>query len=93
MTPDEIKKERGRIYGEPQLSHENIGLSFTGMIQQHYGLRLPHPLPGWLIEEMMVVLKMQRAARVYHEDNFDDARNYMDFAEEGQILDPKAQPR
>jgi hypothetical protein len=86
-TPEQLaalREERGRIYGEPQLSHENIGLSWTGLIQQHYGLRLDHPLPSSLVAQMMVAFKMQRASRVYHRDNYDDARNYLAFAEEAQ---------
>jgi hypothetical protein len=85
---DSIKAERGRVYGEPQLSHENIGLSWTGLIQQHFGIHLDHPLPAWLVAQMMVAFKMQRAARVYHKDNYDDAKNYLDFAEKGQAPDP-----
>ena len=81
---DKIKAERGKVYGDPQLSHENIGLSWTALIQQHYGIRLDHPLPSWLVSQMMVTFKMQRAARVYHQDNYDDAANYMGFANEGQ---------
>lgn len=76
--------ERGKVYGDPCLSHENIGLSWTGLIQQHYGLRLDHPLPAWLVELMLVQFKVQRAARVFHADNFVDARAYLQFAETDQ---------
>ncbi len=76
--------ERGKIYGEQALSHENIGLAWTGLIQQHYGLKLEHPLPSWLVTLMMVSFKAQRAARVYHEDNFTDLRAYTDFTQEIQ---------
>lgn len=87
---DAIKQERGKIYGDAQLSHENIGLAWTGLIQQHYGLKLDHPLPSWLVSQMMVSFKMQRASRMFHKDNFDDARNYMQFAEDGQGVDGRA---
>lgn len=83
---DAIKAERGRVYGDPALSHENIGLAWTGLIQQHYGVRLDHPLPSWLVSLMMVQFKAQRASRVYHKDNFDDLHNYAGFAEEGQRI-------
>ena len=33
---------------------------------------------------MMVAFKVQRAARVYHHDNYVDAANYLKFAEEDQ---------
>ncbi len=76
--------ERGKVYGDPQLSHENIGLAWTGLIQQHYGIKLEKPLPSHLVSQMMVVFKMQRATRVYHADNYVDAKAYLKFAEEGQ---------
>lgn len=77
-------KERGKIYGDPALSHHNIGLSWTGLIQQHYGVRLDHPLPAWLVELMMVAFKVHRASRVFHADNYVDAKAYLRFAEEDQ---------
>lgn len=77
--------ERGKIYGDPRESHANIGLSWTGLIQQHYGIKLDHPLPPSLVAQMMVAFKMQRAARVYHADNYVDAHAYTQFAEEFQL--------
>lgn len=79
-------KKRSKIYGDPRLSHENIGLSWTGMIQQHYGLRLDHPLPDWLVELMMVQFKVQRSARIYHGDNYVDMEAYLRFAERDQKI-------
>lgn len=76
--------ERGKVYGEPHLSHKNIGLSWTGKIQQHFGFELPHPLPASLVEQMMVDLKLNRAARVFHADNYLDAAAYLRFAEDSQ---------
>lgn len=89
-TPEQVDqvlatiRERGKIYGEPALSHHNIGLSWTGLIQQHYGIRLDHPLPAWLVELMLVAFKVHRAARVFHADNYVDAKAYLKFAEEDQ---------
>jgi hypothetical protein len=76
--------ERGKVYGDPSHSHVNIGLEWTGLIQQHYGLKLDHPLPGWLVELMMVTFKCHRAARVFHQDNYTDAKAYLSFAEKDQ---------
>jgi len=81
---DAVVQERGQVYGDPFSAHKNIGLSWTALLQQHYGIDLPHPLPAALVAQMMVVLKMQRAARVYHQDNYLDARAYTGFAEEFQ---------
>lgn len=80
----DIIAERGKVYGDPRLSHENIGLSWTALIQQHYGMTLSHPLPDWLVELMMVGFKLNRSARVFHADNYLDARAYLQFAETDQ---------
>lgn len=80
---DTVKRtieERGKVYGDPKQSHTNIGLSWAALIQQHYGIVLDHPLPASLVAQMMVTFKMQRAARVFHEDNYIDATAYTDFA-------------
>lgn len=77
-------KDRGKFYGDPHDSHENIGLSWTGLIQQHYGIKLPHPLPAHVVEQMMVVFKMHRATKAFHQDNYVDAHAYCGFAEESQ---------
>lgn len=76
--------ERGKIYGNPEESHKNIGLAWTGIIQQHYGINLDHPIPSWLVALMMVQFKAQRAARVFHADNFVDLHAYAEFAHDEQ---------
>lgn len=81
---DRIIAKRGKVYGDPKKSHINIGLSWTGLIQQHYGITLEHPIPASLACAMLVNLKMQRACRVFHADNFDDAHAYTQFAQEFQ---------
>jgi hypothetical protein len=85
--PDEITPvidERGKVYGEPHLSHTNIGLCWTAMLQQHYGIRFQHPIPHHIVELMMVQFKCQRSARVFHADNYVDASAYLRFAAHGQ---------
>lgn len=82
---DAVIAERGKVYGDPELSHENIGLNWTGMLQQHYQLRFDHPLPAWLVELMMAGFKIHRSARVFHEDNYVDLEAYgLKFAREHQ---------
>lgn len=85
-----ILDERGRVYGPKFESHVNIGLSWTGLIQQHYGLSLPAPIPASLVMQMLVILKMQRAARVFHDDNYDDAVNYAEMARDAQRQEGEA---
>lgn len=90
QTPEQalasVIAERGKVYGDPRLSHENIGLSWTGIIQQHYGMKLPHVMPDYLVELLMVAFKTHRAARVYHADNYVDLAAYAKFAEADQKL-------
>lgn len=81
---------KSSIYGLPGESHRNIGLSWTGLINQHYGIRLPHPLPAWLVELMLVVFKTHRAARVYQADTFHDMIQYAEFANRHQAEDVNA---
>ena len=79
-----VVEERGKVYGDPYQSHKNIGLSWTAMIQQHYGIDLDHPIPPALVAQMMVVFKMQRSAVVFKADNYLDAAAYAGFAEDFQ---------
>ena len=80
----ETIQQRGTVYGEPHHSHRNIGLAWTGLIQQHFGITLPAPLPPHLVELMMASFKLQRSARVFHADNYIDLRAYAKFAEHAQ---------
>lgn len=79
-----VIEERGKVYGDPQASHANIGLAWTGLLQQHYGIQFDHALPAWLVAQMMVMLKVNRAARVFKDDNFLDLKVYAGFAEAWQ---------
>ena len=76
--------ERAKVYGDVTMSHENIGMGWTGLIQQHYQIRLDHPIPAWLVQLMMTSFKLQRSALVFHADNFVDAHAYLQFAEKDQ---------
>ena len=88
MSPEskvgETIQQRSAIYGEPHLSHENIGLCWTAALQQHYGIQLPHVIPSHIVELMMCQFKLQRSMRVFHEDNYGDLRAYAKFAEHNQ---------
>lgn len=75
-----VLRRRQKIYGPPASNHANIGLAWTGLLQQHYGITLPHSIPNWLVELMLVELKVNRSARVYHHDNYIDMVAYAGFA-------------
>ena len=76
--------ERAKVYGKPFESHQNIGLAWTGLLQQHYNIRLEHPIPASLVALMMCDFKASRSCRVFHGDNFVDLHAYARFAEEFQ---------
>jgi hypothetical protein len=91
-APDKISaliEERGKIYGDPFTSHGNIGLAWTGLIQQHFNITLPNVIPPSLVAQMMAAFKVQRMARKYHADNYDDLSAYAKFAQEFQQKEGK----
>ena len=77
-------EERGKTYGEPQESMRNIGVAWTAILQQHYGIKLEHEIPAWVAANMLVAFKLQRTLKGWHEDNYIDAEAYLRFAKEGQ---------
>lgn len=81
-----VFEERAKIYGEATFCHGNLGLYFTALIQQHYDITLPHPIPSDLAMMMIAANKLNRMARpsAYHEDNFVDMRVYTGMAERAQ---------
>lgn len=80
----EIIAERSEVYGDPDLGFTNIGLHFTALIQQHYGMVLPHPIPNWMSALMLATFKGHRCARVFSEDNFIDWDAYRKFVYDQQ---------
>jgi hypothetical protein len=86
---EQVIAERGRVYGDPYISHRAIGLAFSGLIEHHYGIMLDHPIPASLVARLLLALKNQRASLVYHADNFVDAKAYLRFSEEFQQREAK----
>lgn len=86
---DQTIAERGKVYGPAFESHQNIGLAWTGLIQQHYGIKLSHPVPASLVARAMIALKNQRSSIVHHADNFIDLGAFTRFAEDFQIEEGK----
>ena len=81
---DQIAEERRQVYGDPQLSHDSIGKTWTGLLQNHYGISLPHDIPDYVVAHMLNTMKSVRSMRVFHKDNYDDAHNYLRFGEDFQ---------
>lgn len=79
----EIIAERGRIYGDPERCHANLGLAITAILQQHYQIDFPEPIPGYVVALIMCAVKTVRASgTVYHPDNYVDLEAYKRFAQQ-----------
>jgi len=75
-----IIEERSSYYGDPTFAHANLGLLWTGIIQNHYGIELPRPVSAELVHLLMVASKLNRIAVAHREDDYDDARCYLRLA-------------
>ncbi len=73
---------RSSAYGDGVEGHANLGLMWTGLLQNHYGIRLDHPIPSHLVLLMMAQNKANRAALPTPEriDDYVDNRNYVRIA-------------
>lgn len=77
-----IFKDRSKNYGDHISGHGNLGLLWTGMIQNHYKIKLSHSIPSYLVDLMMVASKICRAAiNPTKEDHYIDGRVYLTMAE------------
>ena len=81
-----IREERALKYGDATFGHGNLGLMWTGLLQNHYGIKLDHPLPPEMVLVMMAVGKANRVAveKVYDPDHFEDGMNYFQLAGEAK---------
>jgi len=94
---ERIRKDRTSRYGDHVAGHRNLGLAWTGLIQNHYGICLAHPLPAHLVEIMMAANKANRIAiNPSGRDHYNDGRIYISMAEEaseqeveGGVVEPK----
>ena len=86
-----LEKDRGKIYGDPFLSHQAIGLVWEGIFRNRYHGRnfitvfpvdVGKLFPADLVAELLAGFKIARLARpVYHKDSGDDAKVYIDFSQ------------
>lgn len=85
-TEKQIRRNRSRQYGDSTAGHRNLGLAWTGLLQNYYGIELPRPIPARIVLLMMAASKANRAAvpRAGQEDDYQDGRIYLELAEEAQ---------
>ena len=83
MKHKEVREERKKKYGDAKTNHTNIANAWHSILVSHYQQDLP-VLPPHVVCLMMASFKLVRAALPfqYDDDDFIDARNYLDFAEE-----------
>jgi len=86
-------ESRSERYGPPNESMRNIGLMVTGILQQHYGIELPHPVPGNIAALIMALVKINRASYAFTQDSYDDAKSFLRFAESIQARTQQDEPR
>jgi len=78
-----VHANRAQKYGEHCESHINLGLAWTGLLQNHYRIKLPHPVPAFLVEIMFIANKLNRICTDPLEpDHYIDARVYTNLAED-----------
>lgn len=82
---ERIKHDRQAVYGDPRENHRGIAQAWAGLLQPHAeAIKAGDPIPEWTVALMMAAMKLNRMRRVFHEDNFDDARVYLGFVEQWQ---------
>jgi hypothetical protein len=80
----EIRIQREKFYGNPAFNMDTTAMMLTGLIENHFQIRLPHTIPGHVWALALVAMKLNRAAFALNEDNYDDAINYLRIAAERQ---------
>lgn len=80
----EIRLDREKFYGNPAFNMDTTAAMLTGLLENHYQMKLPHVIPGHLWALALVAMKLNRAAFALNEDNYDDAINYLRIAAERQ---------
>lgn len=88
----QIRQDREKQYGQSSAdNHRNLGLAWTALIQQHYGIQLDHPIPASLAATMNAAQKSQRQARNPEKtDTLADLRNYATIAHEAGLIEEGA---
>lgn len=80
-----LKADRQEVYGPPDINHDGIAMQWAPMLQPWSDhIAQMKPLPRHVVALMFTLLKVNRMRITFKQDNFDDARVYMQFAEEWQ---------
>lgn len=81
-TEATISFERRKVYGDPFDNHRGIAMAWAGLLQPHWeSIRYLKPLEPHVVALLMAGLKLNRMRNVFHQDNYDDCRVYLGFAQ------------
>lgn len=80
---EKIRRDRVKVHGPFETGHQNLADAWTLILRECWQANLP-PIPTHVACLMLAQLKLLRAARPFKfsQDDYDDARNYIDFAQE-----------
>lgn len=82
---NQLKASRQEVYGDPRENHRGIAQMWACLLQPHAeAVARMEPLPEHVVGLMMVALKLNRMRRRFKQDNYDDLRVYLQFAEQWQ---------
>ncbi|MFG0246077.1 MAG: DUF6378 domain-containing protein [Phycisphaerales bacterium JB052] len=81
----QLLRSRSTIYGDPRENHRAIAMAWATLLHPHAKkIANLEPIPEHTVALMMAMFKLCRSRRVFHADNYDDARVYLGFAEQWQ---------
>src|SRR5262245_55311702 len=72
--------KRTESYGDPYEGFTQLARIWTALIESHYKMTLPHPLPPRMSSLMLVALKTLRATSTPHPDSHVDLAAFNQFA-------------
>ena len=83
---EEVRAGRTAQYGDATVGHRNLGLLWTGLLQNHFQIRLPHAIPPDVVLPMMAASKANRAATPTpgQPDDYEDGAIYFELAGEAK---------
>lgn len=87
MTPDEkkIHDDRQSVYGEATANMRGTSRQIDGLLINWNSNNPDAPTPDWFAPLMLCAVKLNRiASGNYHQDNFDDARVYLEICQRMQ---------
>ena len=86
---EKVREERRPKLGDIEFGHAQLGRYWAASLSEYLQIVIPD-VPATLVALMLVQLKIGRACRpgLFNSDHYLDMRNYTDFAEEFDQLNP-----